>query len=198
MGINSPVIPHLRRTKPSKQRNLSDPLPTTRILASVHRNLISDHRLARLLTWARLWLVWALSVLGALCGDWLREELDYIARGVVSVLVIKAAKRARPSKRGRHLRPLHAPRGFRMRAHMSAGRRRFLGARIRRALAGRDGSARIAAIQRMLREAERWIAYLARRFGRLTRMRPIVLVAPPAFACADAAPARGPAFANTS
>lgn len=132
---------------------------------------ISTHRLARLSAWARLWLVWVVGV----CAPWSargryvhRRDLDRVARGLGGIVVAHTARRVRvhtfPSTRNRHGR-LNPPR-----------LRPLIGARLRRALQGRDWPQRLAAIVAVMRDLEGHICRLARRLRRgLTRLRVIDL-----------------------
>lgn len=128
---------------------------------------ISNHRLARLSAWARLWLVWVVGV----CAAWSanggcvhRRDLYRVARGLGGIVVAHTARRVRVqtflSTRNRHgrLNP--------------ARLRTVIGARLRRALQGRDWPQRLAAIVSVMRDLERHVSGLARRLRRgLTRLR---------------------------
>jgi len=128
---------------------------------------ISNHRLARFEAWARLWLIWIVGV----CAAWSanggcvhRRDLDRVARGLGGIVVAHTALRVRvqtfPSTRNRHGRLNPA----RLRA--------LIGARLRRALQGRDWPQRLAAIVSVMRDLERHVSHLARRLRRgLTRLR---------------------------
>lgn len=142
---------------------------------------ISDHRLARLEAWARLWLIWFVGV----CAAWWasgggahRRDLNRVARGVGGLVLNHAALRVRA-----HMLPYTRNRHGRLNP---ARFRTMIGARLRRALQGRDWPQRLIAIVAVMRDLERHICRLARRLRRgLTRLRiidPRPGAAPRAFA----------------
>lgn len=130
---------------------------------------ISDHRLARLTAWLRLWLIWFVG-LCARAGDWgwRPRDLDPLARFVAHLVIIGAARRldldAFAMRRGRH-------------RYGRAGReiqRTQAGARLRCALRGRDWRTRLMAILTVIRDLDAHVSALARRLRRgLTRLRVI-------------------------
>ncbi len=165
--------------------------------APMHQRLPTNHRLARLATWAGLWLVWMDAFLAFVCGahaplsrqaraiaeDW----LDRMSAFALKLIVIRAAKR-RPAPRVTHRRA--------SRARMRGGdMRAIIGSRLRRRLRSRDLRHRIDAIAALLRDPETAIAALLRRLARgLTRRTPhhvernnerVSAQCAPRLACAD-------------
>jgi hypothetical protein len=118
-------------------------------------------------------------------GHW-RVQLHRLARMVESLLVVQAAALVQPPPRRNHRH------GRLQRVNV----RNIVGARLRRAMRGKDLPARLAAIVSVMRDHAHHIAKLARRLARgLTRLRVILpvpecasLVPVPPFtqaACAD-------------
>jgi hypothetical protein len=152
---------------------------------------ITAHRLARLNAWARLWLMW---VVGVWAAWWTRggradaRALDPLARRVGTMIMINAAARFRPPQRSRHrhgrLQPVRL--------------RTILGARLRRAMRGKDVPHRLVAILTLMRDLDRAVARLLKRLPRgLTRLR-VLLPAPTQAPLIAAAPSIAPACADTS
>jgi hypothetical protein len=133
------------------------------------RPCTSAHRARRFIGWARLAFASALGLLFAMLakrGDprARRRALDGFARTIGEAIFLAAAARvAPPPSRVRHRHGALKQRGF---------RRALTGSRLRRAMAGRDGFARLAAMARVLRDIEAQIARLVQRLRRgLTRRR---------------------------
>jgi hypothetical protein len=129
--------------------------------------IISPHRAARFSGWLMLWLVWFAGV----CARWLggaadARDLDRPARAVSLVVFLHVCARMRaPAATGRH----------RHGRALSTSLRRLIGARLRRAVGGRDIARRFLAILAVMRDLEAHVAALARRLRRgLTRLRVIV------------------------
>lgn len=131
-------------------------------------------RLARLMTCARLWLVWLMAQLAAIGSApierWLRERTDDMALGIGWLIVLHAwlrlPRRAAPARNRRHGRL--KTRGL---------RRAIVGSALRRALRARGAAARIAALSAIVANPEPHIARLARRLRRgLSRLRTIAPV----------------------
>jgi hypothetical protein len=160
-----------------------------------HVRRYSEHRLARLFTWARLWMQWALAAFAQhRDAKTMRPHLERMRRIIACLVFLRACER-QPRRR------LPAPRA-RLRRRNSA-LRILIGARFRRALRGsmlrgRDLPARIHALARIMADPEPAIAALGARLSRrFTRLKP--LPAPPALlSLASAAPAPKPALADTS
>ena len=127
---------------------------------------ISNHRLARFEAWARLWLVWFVGV----CAAWWasgggahRRDLDRVARGIGGLVLAHAALRVRA-----HMVRRAGNRHGRLNSTLM---RTMIGARLRRALQGRDWPQRLIAIVAVMRDLERHVCRLARRLRRgLTRL----------------------------
>ncbi len=155
---------------------------------------LSSHRLARLNTWARLWLAWFVWVFLAHFGPdpsqrQARRQLDHAASVVGQMIFLLAAARVRLPPRQNHR---HG------RLKQSGLMRALIGASLRRALKGKDAHSRLAAILVIMRDAGQHSAKLARRLARgLSRLR-VIVPAPehaPLFATAPCARA---ACADTS
>jgi len=130
---------------------------------------ISDHRLARLNAYLRLFLIWFVGVFAvgwASGARYHRRQLDRIACGVANVVIANACVRlpakARRRSGNRHGRVKHA------------SLRAIRGWRLSRALDGRDWPSRLAAILAVVRDLDAHVAALARRLrSGLTRLRVI-------------------------
>lgn len=127
---------------------------------------ITQHRVARLNAWARLWLVWFVGVWASFWRDDRAQarEVARIAKGVAALVILNAMQLmpALPRAKHRHgrLNPLRE--------------RTVVGARLRRALQGRDWRARLMAILTVMRDLDTHAARLVRRLHRgLNRLRVI-------------------------
>ena len=148
---------------------------------SVAPPFVSNHRLARLTTWARLWLARAAGVLAhfacALPEEFernLRAHLDQCAYLLARVIFLRAF--ARLDRRLLAGIKQKAPAATRRSACMRA----VLGSKLRSALRGKDARTKLAALANAVHDAETHIAKLARRLARgLTRRR--VFAFAPAF-----------------
>lgn len=131
---------------------------------------LTEHRLARLTRWARLFLVWLAGAFAACvpAPRRARRRLDAVARMLAQLIFLHAAARVRaPARRANHH---HG----RLRA---SSWRSIAGAGLRRAMAGEDLPARLIAILCVMRDFDAHVARLARRLScGLTRLR----VIPPA------------------
>ena len=153
---------------------------------------ITPHRFARLTAWLSAMLAWAGSVLFADAARPSRRHirqrygflsLDPLARLVRDLAIVRAADlahlRTRPRFRGVRNAAAH---GFRRCTARGAWRRAIAGSRLRNALKHRDPAQRIqrllAAIADIDAFARRYLAPRAKR--RLTRLFPILMLAPPA------------------
>jgi hypothetical protein len=130
--------------------------------------IITAHRLARLNAWARLWLAW---VVGLFAAWWSRGErigardLDQLAHRVGRIVVVNAAARFAPPPKSRHRH------GRLQRVRV----RTILGARLRRAMRGKDAPSRLFAILTVMRDLDRVVALLLKRLPRgLTRLRAVL------------------------
>jgi hypothetical protein len=152
--------------------------------------LPSRHRLARLLLWARLWLVGLGGVIAQLIAfDPKRADqvTRYAARVVRDLIIFHALHRVRRPKLKRGLKPLGKQR--------AGGVRAFIGVRLRARLAARDPVARFFAVLALLRDFDVEVARFARRMRRgMTRLYAlrypwtnVALTTPPASAtlCAN-------------
>ncbi len=152
---------------------------------------ISQHKLARLNAWMRLWLIWFAGVFAEMWG---RGEgaharaFDEPARYVAHLVILHVFARLK-------LKPRCAHRHGRLKY---ASLRAVAGSALRRTMRGRDGAARLFAIFAVLRDIDAHVARLLRRLRNgLTRMRVILPRAETAPApCAPAFPRV--AFADTS
>lgn len=153
---------------------------------------ISDLRLARLFTWARLWLEWAAVYALAFCGAReLRRRLLQMRRGVASLILLRASARVTPPP----ARTRHGP----PRKRRSGSVRRVVGSDLRRALTGRGIAGRFAALLRVLRDPEPFIVKLARRLARgFTRLTHVIPAARTSFTLHTGAPGSAPQSADTS
>lgn len=162
--------------------------------------IISAHRFARLLAWARLALAWAAMMLfsdDAPLLDLRRcirrfrlLSLDRLARMVRNLVIVRAAQMAGPRARRRTARSF-APPGFARRKRPARILRSCGGSALRRALRDRDPARRMTRIIQALRDIDQWARKLVRRLRRgLTRLRPLVMRRPPSsLVCSLAAPA---------
>ncbi len=138
---------------------------------------LNEHRLARLMTCARLSLVWLVGAFAGLAGELSRRRLDFAARILARLIFLHVAARVRPQRSGVH-------RHGRLRA---IGSRAVVGAALRRALRGKDFATRLFALLRVMRDADHHIAKLARRLRRgLTRLRALPLLPEPGASIAPA------------
>jgi hypothetical protein len=169
--------------------------------------IISNHRLARLLAWARLALAWAAMMLFSDSAPLLDLRrciqrfrllsLDRLARLVRNLVIIRAAQMAGPRARRRSARASASP-GFVRRMRPARILRSCGGSQLRRVLRDRDPARRMARIIEALRDIDQLARKLVRRLRRgLTRLRPLVMRRPPSsLVCSLAAPA--PFAADTS
>jgi hypothetical protein len=128
--------------------------------------IISPRRLARLNAWARLWLVW---VVGWFAACWNADAspraLDWLAHRVRTLIVVNMAARYTP-------RPLSVHRHGRLK-HVRVPA--IVGAKIRRAMRGKDAPSRLFAILAIMRDMDALVARRLREIGKgLTRLRVIV------------------------
>jgi hypothetical protein len=141
--------------------------------------VLSDHKFARLSRWATLWLDWFVWAFYALLPvlapgrQAARRNLDRAAALVRAMLIIQACR--------------HTPRRYAVRHRYGRAKLRGLvraaaGARLRRALKGKNDFARLAAIHAMLRNPAAYVAALRVRVcvDGLRRRRSIAPVRSPA------------------
>ncbi|MEZ5960274.1 MAG: hypothetical protein R3C30_07555 [Hyphomonadaceae bacterium] len=126
----------------------------------------TQHRVNRLNAWARLWLVWFVGLCASFWRDDRAQARDVarVARGIASLVILNAIERMAAPRRAnnRHgrLNPVR--------------QRTVVGARLRRALQGRDWRTRLMAILTVMRDLDTHATRLARRLYRgLTRLRVI-------------------------
>lgn len=154
--------------------------------------LLSNHRLARFTTWARLWLAWMAGALFQFAQgplkDAARRNIADMAKIVECLILIGAAKRL-PERR----RIVGGPprkRGW-------SPIRTVLGSRLHRRLRGRDLGKRVASLIEIVRDMDRVIAQAVRRIRRgFTRRRGSVRA--PALAMFAACLFATPALADSS
>lgn len=148
---------------------------------------ISKLRLARLMSWARLWLTWLAANLTARFGACApRRRLEPIRTMLAHLLFLHAAARVAPRPRTQSPIPNAPPRAGLLRALVGGG--------LRRALRG----ATIGALLAIVGDPEAGIAKLARRLARGLTRRRRNFAAPLAVAWAGDAPALRAAGADTS
>ena len=175
------AIPHRTPQKPLRHKARPKIYPTennrgdTAFMRIAPTPPLSNHRLARLTAWARLWLVWFVGVCLTHFGadapqSWrrgARRQLGKAARMVAQLIFLHAAARVGPLPR----RAIHRH----GRRKQAGGARAIIGAALRRALRGKDLPSRLASILTLMRDSEHHIAKLARRLARgLTRLRVIL------------------------
>jgi hypothetical protein len=128
--------------------------------------LPSRHRLARLLLWARLWLVGLGGVIVQLIAlDPKRADhvTRYAARVARDLVIFHALHRVRRPRLKRGPKPLGKRR--------AGGVRAFIGVRLRQRLATRDPVARFFAVLALLRDFDVEVSRFARRMRRgMTRL----------------------------
>jgi len=160
---------------------------------------IDADRLFAALAQGRLWLLEIVAWIADCFGDGrigralragLVRDLQALRRGVAGVLVLLAMRRlpASPPRRPQALRPAHAPRGFR-----AAGRAEPMRGAMRQIRTGRGVRGRIAALARVLDDADRWIARLAAWIAREGFTAPLLMVCAPMDAVAPQALVAPPA-----
>ncbi|MES1201059.1 MAG: hypothetical protein ABUS57_06375 [Pseudomonadota bacterium] len=146
----------------------------------VSANPVSDHRLARLMRWAGLWLIWVavweLGFHGESAG--LGANLARVRRGVLDVLIVYAAARVTP--------PVWRRKHFDARDMRGGVYRAVVGGRLRRLLCKGPLLDQVLALWRLIRNPEPAIAVLSAqllllsRRCKLTRFTPFVPGVPPA------------------
>lgn len=140
-----------------------------------HADIISNHRLRRYFTWARLCLLRVAAMLAeqsglcAILPRWLRRRLQddvaILAQIAAMIIFLSACKRVAPKRKPRTMRPAPAPRGYKPRVRGTAWRG-VVGSKLRRSLRGKTLGVRITAILDVLRDPEPHIAAFARRLDR--------------------------------
>ena len=158
--------------------------------------ILNQHRIARVILWAQTLLNWALLLLHASTSRvnhrHMRQRysllsLEGVRQIVCALIVVRAVEIARlrggPGKHRRDASPI----GVRRRARTAGLMRASIGARLRRALKHRDVGERIGRLLAAFADIDGYACrYLVAR-GRLTKLRPIVMTAPQASACASLA-----------
>jgi hypothetical protein len=171
---------------------------------------ISDHRLARLITWARLWLEWLLGCIVEAFGErgsmgrdvervvrrWLRE----MAHTIACLLYLRVASSQEAHTSSGVRRPRNALRGFKLHTMpRNSDLRLVMGSALRRALRGGDARALLAKLLRIIRDPSAICAKLAKRLARgFTRIHRLVASAPPAIVLTSVVATPCAAFADTS
>lgn len=140
-----------------------------------------DHRVARVVTWATLWLIWAGAVLAGLsCGfrksrtfEAQHYRMKLVTRFVLGLLVFRALPLVRSINR--------APRAYGPNARRRVSRRAHVGAALRKQFRAPNLLARIAKLSDALRHPEKYTRAIAtrieRNFTRIVRVYAPVFVA---------------------
>lgn len=149
---------------------------------------LSAHRLARLNAWARLWVIWVVGMCARFWdGGWRVRDLDHLARGAATLVVVNYLAQGIVYKRAKHRHGRINP--MRMRT--------LIGALLRHAMQGRDWRGRLMAIFTAVRDLDRHVAQLTRRLRRgLSRLR--VIDPAPELATRFPAAAPCPIYCNDS
>ena len=130
------------------------------------RPALSPHRLARYISWARLWLCWFGGLFAYLVEQNPKLADRYTrmaAQGVANLVLLKAVESHRAVK---------PPRRYGCGIALKCGMRRFLGARLRRPYAMRDPVARFFATISMMRDFDAEVRRFRKRIaGGLMRWR---------------------------
>ncbi len=138
-----------------------------------------DHRVARIVTWATLWLLWAGAVLAGLsCGfrksrtfEAQRYRMKLVTRFVLSLLVFRALPLVKTINR--------APRAYGPNARRRVSRRARIGAALRKQFRAPNLLARIAKLSDALHHPEKYTRAIAARVER--NFTKVVRVYAPAF-----------------
>ncbi|MBC7769728.1 MAG: hypothetical protein H7124_13185 [Phycisphaerales bacterium] len=145
----------------------------------------TEHRrLARLIAWARLALVWFAMLMFAAApprnrrrlGRFALLSLDDLARLVRNLILARAAQLAGVGRAKRAPCRNYAPSGFSRRLRPRQVARSLAGSRLRRALRHRDRATRISILLAALRDLDAHARNVARK---LTRLAPIIALQPP-------------------
>jgi hypothetical protein len=165
---------------------------------------LTDHRLARYVTWGQAMCAWLVAMLFADAPKRHRRRYAmflFMPRFIESLLVLRASslvfKRA-PARRAQ--RPRHAPAGFARRTPSRAQVfRAAIGYRLRARLRSRDLCKRFTIWFEALANLDAFTRPLVRRARRrLTRLTPLIAVRPPHDAMRNVASMRAPQPADTS
>lgn len=152
------------------------------------QRILSPHRFARLIAWAQKMLAWMTLVMftpAAINRRHIRQRygfisLDRVERFVRALAIVRAIQLTHLRPHPRRTLCNSAPAGFRRRVVRGAYLRSIAGSRFRKALKHRDVGARLQRLASALADinafARRYLVPVARR--RLTRLRPVILVAP--------------------
>lgn len=126
---------------------------TPRLMRKTPRPPISDHRLARFETWARLWLIWLVGVCAAWCSGGERahpRDLNPVARAIAAIVLLRARRCVGELRSARHRY-----------GRLNYMRWRALaGTSLRCALRGRDWPERLMAIVAVMRDLDSHVAAL--------------------------------------
>lgn len=158
--------------------------------------ILNQRRASRVILWAQTLLSWVLllfySSKSPINRRHMRQRygllsLECIKRIVCALIVVRAVEIAGLRGGSGKWRRNAPPPGFRCRSRTAGIMRASIGARLRRALHHRDVCERIMRLLAAFSDIDGF----ARRYfvarGRLTRLRPIVIAAPLAFACVSLA-----------
>lgn len=158
--------------------------------------ILDQRRVARVVLWAQTFLSWALLLLYSTTSRINRRHmrqrygllsLEGVKQIVCALIIVRAVEIAR-LRGGSRRQPRDAsPLGFRCRARTGGLMRASIGSRLRVALRHRDLRERIARLLAAFADIDGFACrYLVAR-GRLTRLRPMIIAAPRASACASLA-----------
>ena len=163
--------------------------------------ILKQHRVSRVILWAQTLLGWALLLLHSSTSPINRRHMRQrygllslagIERIVCALIVVRGVEMARVTGGSGRQRRDASPSGFRRRSRSAGIERATVGARLRAALRHRVLHEHIARLLAAFSDidgyARRYFVARARRC--MTRLWPILVVAPPTSACASlAAPA---------
>ncbi len=144
--------------------------------------IIEPNRLQRIMRWATAFFVWFVgryALWMASGGAVSRRDLDKVARFTGKLVFVHVAARMTPRRSGKHR---HGRLNLRGSAY-----RQLIGARLRKAMRGRDFGRRLYAILCVMRDLEKHVARAMRRLRcGMTRLRIIdpVACAEPCVSCA--------------
>lgn len=198
MRVWRPALLRLRNLSPTQRRffstpstprrKLIPPLQNGRTIAAMNPSrstLCTEHRLARLIAWTRLVLVWIAGLFFNEAFEPSLRRLDRygfislrtLKRRVRNLIIIHAAQHL-GVRAGANLRPRQdfAARGFSRRLRPRHFLRSIAGVRLRRALRSRDPATLISNLLTALREIDKLARSVARR---LTRLAPLLVARPP-------------------
>jgi hypothetical protein len=177
----------------------------------IARSPTTQHRLARLIAWAQMMLLWIGAALffpaaRAATGRHIRRRnsllsLDRMAHMTACLILTRACALARRPRPLRHRRPQldYAPAGFAKRTRERHFVRSAIGSKLRGKLRHRDLGARLSILMHALADIDAYARELLPRLNRrFTRLLAIIPVRPPHHDVRDAAAPCAPCAADTS